>query len=76
MTLEAFRAELASPDRVVRAYMTAKVMRQAKPDDVFSFVTVEQILDLWNDLEMHLGKSREFWRWILEGWRRRRLGPE
>jgi hypothetical protein len=76
MTLDAFRAELASPDRVVRAYMTGKLMRQAKPDDVFSFVTVEQILELWGDLEMHLGKSREFWRWILEGWRRRRLGPQ
>ncbi len=70
MTIDQFRAELADPDRVVRAYMLGKLMRQAKPDDVFTFATLEQILDLWGDLERYLGKRRDFWKWLLGTWRR------
>jgi hypothetical protein len=45
-------------------------MRQAKPDDVFLFVTVKEIEDLWPDLQRYLGRSREFWTWLLDLWRR------
>ena len=70
MTIDQFRAELADPDREVRAYMLGKLMRQAKPDDVFTFASLDQILDLWSDLERYLGKKREFWHWLLGTWRR------
>ena len=43
-------------------------MRQAKPDDVFSFVRLADIENLWRDLERYLGKSRAFWVWILGKW--------
>jgi len=36
MTVEELRAGLLDPDRRVRAYLAGKVMRQAKPDDVFN----------------------------------------
>ena len=42
MTLEVFCANLRDPDREVRAYFIGKLMRQAKPDDVFSFVTLRR----------------------------------
>lgn len=73
MTLATFRDELASPDPKVRAYLTGKLMRQAKPDDVFSFVSVDDTLELWPQIEGYLGKSRDFWQWMLDGWRRRRV---
>jgi hypothetical protein len=38
MTLDEFRAGLRDPDPDVRAYLTGKLMRQAKPDDVFTGV--------------------------------------
>lgn len=34
----ALRAGLRDPDPDVRAYLVGKLMRQAKPDDVFLFV--------------------------------------
>jgi hypothetical protein len=68
MSMEAFRAKLRDPDPEVRAYFVGKLMRQAKPDDVFSFVALEDIGAQWALLERYLGKTREFWRWLLGRW--------
>ena len=69
MTLDVFRQKLGDPDGEVRAYFIGKLMRQAKPDDVFSFVTLRQIQDQWPQIERYLGTTREFWRWLLDRWR-------
>ena len=37
LKLDEFRERLADPDPDVRAYHLGKLMRQAKPDDVFTF---------------------------------------
>src|SRR5262245_5191101 len=68
LTLDEFRARLAEPDPVVRAYFVAKLMRQARPDDVFQFVRLDELGRLWPLLERHLGRTRPFWRWWLQGW--------
>ena len=68
MTLTEFEDRLRRAGRDGRAYLVGKLMRQAKPDDVFSFVRVEEIVDLWSDLERYLGRERAFWRWLLEYW--------
>lgn len=68
LTLEQFVALLRDGDRATRAYMVAKLMRQAKPDDVFEFVTLEQIRELWPEVQHDLGRTREFWGWILRQW--------
>ncbi|MBN2493087.1 MAG: hypothetical protein JXR96_00745 [Deltaproteobacteria bacterium] len=70
MTLESFREGLADPDPEVRAYLIGKLMRQAKPDDVFEFVSLGEILASWAAVEKHLGESAAFWRWLLDTWRR------
>lgn len=67
-TLDQFRGMLAGEDRAVRAYLIAKLMRQARPDDVFQFVTVEDIREEWPRIERHLGRTRGFWTWILDAW--------
>lgn len=48
--------------------MTGKLMRQAKPDDVFTFVKLATIRELWPLLERYLGDKRPFWTWLLERW--------
>ena len=68
MSIETFRARLRDPDPEVRAYFIGKLMRQAKPDDVFSFVTLREIEAQWDLIERYLGKSREFWQWLLDRW--------
>lgn len=51
-----------------RGYWLAKLMRQAKPDDVFEFVSVSEIEALWTHTAPYLGTSAPFWRWILGVW--------
>jgi hypothetical protein len=70
LTLDEFRQKLRSSDAGQRAYLLAKLMRQAKPDDVFQFVSPREIRDSWPQLQRHLGRSREFWAWLLESWKK------
>ncbi len=63
-----FRALLAKEDDETRAVLVAKLMRQAKPDDVFEYVSESEIRRLWQGIEPHLGKTREFWSWLLGAW--------
>ena len=67
--VEEFRERLRDPDPAVRAYYVGKLMRQAKPDDVFTFVTLREIEEQLPAVEPYLGRSRPFWLWILERWR-------
>lgn len=69
LTLDGFRARLADRDPEVRAYYLGKLMRQAKPDDVFSFVTLHEITELFPLVLRYLGRSREFWTWLLGHWK-------
>jgi len=56
LTLDAFRGRLADPDPEVRAYYLGKLMRQAKPDDVFTFASLREIRELlWHALPQPLG---------------------
>jgi hypothetical protein len=68
ITLGRFEELLRTGDRATRAYLVAKLMRQAKPDDVFEFVGLEQIRELWSELQHDLGRSTAFWHWILRRW--------
>jgi hypothetical protein len=68
MTLDEFRARLRDGDPEVRAYLLGKLLRQAKPDDVFQFVRLAEVVELWPKLERYLGRTRDMWRWLLDGW--------
>lgn len=75
MTLEQFERALRDYDAEPRAYLIGKLMRQAKPDDVFSFVSAQEIAVLWNQIERYLGRTRPFWSWLFDEWERRGLVP-
>ncbi len=63
-----FRTLLASGDPDVRGILLGKLMRQAKPDDVFLYTTEAEIRASWDRILPHLGATREFWGWILGVW--------
>ena len=65
ITLEEFKALLQDEDPEVRAYMMGKLMRQARPDDVFQFVTLDCICEHFSRLKRYLGDKLEFWTWLL-----------
>ena len=68
MTLAEFTRRLAEENDEGRAYLVGKLMRQAKPDDVFTFVRVDDIVALWPKLRRYLGRSAPFWGWLLGRW--------
>ena len=70
LTLAEFQEALRDPDPDVRAYLVGKLMRQAKPDDVFQFVGPRAICDLWPRLARYLGRTRDFWTWLFDTWER------
>jgi hypothetical protein len=47
-----------------------KLLRQAKPDGVFTFVRPQEITDAWPAIERYLETSRPFWVWLLGVWER------
>ena len=56
-------------DPEVRAYYLGKLMRQAKPDDVFTFVTLAEVTALFPLVTRYLGRRRDFWTWLLGCWK-------
>lgn len=68
-TEDRFRRELVDADDDVRVELVAKLMRQAKPDDVFEYVELSEVLRLWERLVPRLGLQRAFWVWLVERWR-------
>lgn len=68
MTLDEFQRRLREENPEGRAYLIGKLMRQAKPDDVFTFVKADEIVELWPLLERYLGRQRPFWSWLLGYW--------
>lgn len=68
MTLARFEELLQSGEEALRVYLLAKLMRQAKPDDVFLFVGLDDIRRSWSSLQRQLGRTREFWTWWMKRW--------
>lgn len=63
-----FRELLAREDRELKSVLLAKLMRQAKPDDVFIYATEAEIRQLWVHIVPHLGRTRAFWEWLFAAW--------
>lgn len=75
LSVEAFRAKLVDPDVEVRRYYLGKLLRQAKPDDVFSFVDIATIRAHWDGIRPYLGTRLAMWTFLLDAWARADEGP-
>jgi hypothetical protein len=69
------REKLESADRDEHALWMARVMREARYQDVFRFLRLEDVLALFPRIERHLGRMRAFWTWLIDGWRADGLIP-
>jgi hypothetical protein len=56
---------LQHPELETRAWMQGRVLRELKPEDSLAFLTPQDIADAWPALERHLGRTRDFWAWLL-----------
>lgn len=74
LSLTDLRRLLNDSDADVRNAMLAKVMRQAKPDDVLLFVTRGELARRIDELAPFLGDKEPFWRFWAAQWLH--LGPD
>lgn len=63
------RERLRDPDPDVRAQWEARIMREARFGDVWRYITLEIVVSDWERIRRHLGRQREFWEFLLQGWR-------
>jgi hypothetical protein len=61
------RLRVAKPEE--RVLWEARIMREARYDDVWKYLTLSDVLRDWEHIRRHLGRMRGFWEFLLDGWR-------
>jgi len=68
-TVRRLREILSDPENVMRPLYAARLMREGRVLDVWQFLTLQDILALWPQVERHMGRRRDFWRFLLDTWK-------
>lgn len=63
------RERLRDPDPRIRAQWQGCILREARYQDVWQYLTLDEILGNWENIERHLGRRRGLWVFLLKGWR-------
>lgn len=69
MTVREFRTALAHGPEDARIRLIAKLLREARDEEVWLFVTPAEVVRLWERLRPLLGRRRPFWDYLLGAWR-------
>jgi hypothetical protein len=57
-----------------KVFWVAKIMREARYEDVWKYVSLRRdVLPRWPKIEPHLGRWKDKWRFLIEGWQQRGL---
>jgi hypothetical protein len=70
ITVAELRDVLANPAAPDRDALLALLLREARPDEVWAFVSPHVVAAEWPRLAPRLGARRAFWGWLLEEWRK------
>ncbi len=73
MTVAELKLKLASASAEERTRLLGKILREARDTDVWEFTTPEFVWRNWDELSKHLGRRREFWRFLFEFWEKEGL---
>ncbi|MBM4353955.1 MAG: hypothetical protein FJ109_09220 [Deltaproteobacteria bacterium] len=69
VTVGELRAALADRTDPRRIPLLRALLREARPDEVWSFVTPEVVAEEFESIRPGLGPRRRFWEWLLQAWR-------
>jgi hypothetical protein len=75
VTIRELRERLHGADEPERLRLLGKLLREARDTDVWSFVSLAEVVDALPRLGRHLGRRRRFWEFLIDGWRRLGLLP-
>ncbi len=64
-----FRERLKHPDPRIRAQWQGVLLREARLDEVWKYLSLAEILEDWPNFYKHLGRRRSFWDFLIKGWR-------
>ena len=62
-------AALAAPDSPRRDQLLAKMLREARDIDVWTFVRPPEVARVLDRLRRRIGRRYAFWRFLIDGWR-------
>jgi hypothetical protein len=65
-----FRQALKHSDSAIRGQWQGGLLREARYAEIWSYVTLNEVVENWAEIVPHLGRRRAMWEWLLEGWRR------
>ena len=69
LTIGELKERLHGPDEAERLRLIAKLLREARDSDVWKFVSPEEVAEVLPRISRFLGRRREFWNFLIEGWR-------
>lgn len=67
---QGFRRILAGAEgQQEQSLYTARLLREARVAEVWSYLSPQDIADRWPSIKQHLGRMTSFWESLLEAWR-------
>ena len=75
LSVRQLRQKLASKDPSQWRYYAAKIMREARYEDVWRFLSLGRVSGSWDSLRPVLGRKRELWEFLFSVWKRHGLVP-
>ena len=68
LTVDDIHQKLSCPCDMEWLRLAAWILREARPKDVWDFLTPIQVRDHLDELMPFLGKKRNFWRFLIRSW--------
>lgn len=70
LTVRELREILADESHLRWVELAAKVMREARDDQVWLFLPIDRVVARYAEIAARLGRRRPFWDYLLGAWRR------
>jgi hypothetical protein len=68
MSVAQLKERLRSASCPERVRLLGKILREARDTDVWAFTSPDEVLQLWPELLIHLGRRRTFWEFLFKHW--------
>jgi len=73
MTIGELKKQLILSSKEEKIRLLGKILREARDTDVWKFTTPQEVCQNWEKLLPHLGRRREFWKFLFESWKKEGL---
>ena len=73
MTVAELKQKLTKSSNEERIRLLGKILREARDSDVWKFTTPQEVWQNWTQISKHLGRRREFWKFLFEFWEKEGL---